>query len=259
MAPMTDEPPELLARLREQDWDRYFCTLFAPTAARPALATLYAFNHELARAREVTTEPTLALMRLQWWREVVEGATRRHEVASPLAALIAEGRADPALLEAMIAAREAEVARDGEIASEAELVALMRQGPGSLAVAAGRLLAVMPADAENRLRDVGAAYGLAGTLRNAAAMARAGRCLLPVGLLAEAGLSVHEAMARPDAAVAAVSPALRRAVERLLREAGDLPRAVLPAALIGVLARWQSRGLGARVAVAAAVARGKIG
>ena len=36
-------------------------------------ATLYAFNHELARAREAVSEPPLALIRLQWWREVVEG------------------------------------------------------------------------------------------------------------------------------------------------------------------------------------------
>ena len=71
--------------VRRHDPDRYFCTLFAPAAAREALFTLYAFNHELARAREVTREPGLALIRLQWWREVVEGAVRQHEVARPLA------------------------------------------------------------------------------------------------------------------------------------------------------------------------------
>ena len=58
---------------------------------RDALLTLYAFNHELARAREVVSEPPLALIRLQWWREVVEGARRRHEVAEPLPAAIEAG------------------------------------------------------------------------------------------------------------------------------------------------------------------------
>ena len=36
-------------------------------------------------------KPPLALIRLQWWREVVEGARRRHEVAEPLSAAIDAG------------------------------------------------------------------------------------------------------------------------------------------------------------------------
>jgi len=39
--------------VRRVDPDRYLTALFAPPARREALFTLYAFNHELARAREV--------------------------------------------------------------------------------------------------------------------------------------------------------------------------------------------------------------
>ena len=60
--------------VRRHDPDRFLTALFAPPEKRDALLTLYAFNHELARAREVASEPPLALIRLQWWREVVEGA-----------------------------------------------------------------------------------------------------------------------------------------------------------------------------------------
>ena len=70
--------------------------------------TLYAFNHELARAREVVSEPPLALIRLQWWREVVEGAYRRHEVAEPLRAAVDAGELDRGDLLRLIDAREAE-------------------------------------------------------------------------------------------------------------------------------------------------------
>ena len=72
------------------------CALFAPADRRETLFLLYAFNHELARAREVASQPTLALIRLQWWREVIEGARRRHEVAAPLGEALDAGRLDAA-------------------------------------------------------------------------------------------------------------------------------------------------------------------
>src|SRR5579872_4109903 len=94
--------------VRRHDPDRYLTALFAPPDRREVLFTLYAFNHELARAREVVTEPPLALIRLQWWREVVEGARRRHEVAGPLGEALDAGRLDAGELRAMIEGREAE-------------------------------------------------------------------------------------------------------------------------------------------------------
>src|SRR3954454_2482946 len=98
----------IAAIVRRHDPDRFLTALFAPADRRDALLTLYAFNHELARAREVASEPTLALIRLQWWREVVEGAPRRHEVADPLRGLIEAGELRRDDLLAMIDAREAE-------------------------------------------------------------------------------------------------------------------------------------------------------
>jgi hypothetical protein len=99
--------------LRRHDPDRFLTVLFAPPERREVLITLYAFNHELARAREVASQALLALIRLQWWREVVEGEAKAHEVGTPLLALIADGRLDRSALLALIEAREAEV--DGDL------------------------------------------------------------------------------------------------------------------------------------------------
>ncbi|HET9148702.1 MAG TPA: squalene/phytoene synthase family protein, partial [Acetobacteraceae bacterium] len=77
-------PQSLFETVRRADQDRFLGAIFAPAALRERLILLYAFNHELARAREVASEPAIALIRLHWWREVVEGAARAHEVASPL-------------------------------------------------------------------------------------------------------------------------------------------------------------------------------
>ena len=44
-------------QVRRHDPDRFLTAAFAPAEKRDALLTLFAFNHELARAREVVSEP----------------------------------------------------------------------------------------------------------------------------------------------------------------------------------------------------------
>ena len=230
---MNDAITELV---RRHDPDRFLTALFAPPDRRDALLTLYAFNHELARAREVASEPALAFIRLQWWREVVEGTPKRHEVATPLSDAIAQGLFIPADLLAIIEARETEA--EDEIPTLDVWRAWLLAGAGGLAVAAARLLGA--ADAES-FRGLGAAYGAAGILRGAAALAEQCRCLLPHDVLADHGLS-------PEAAIAdlGVAPA-RQAMAILAREGTRLlhrpvvTRATVAAALPGVLARRDLR------------------
>src|SRR6201996_6291922 len=99
----------LAQSVRDADPDRYFATLFAPPAMRPHLFALYAFNADVARVSESVREPMLGAIRLEWWRETVEGAAkgtpRNHDVARGLAAIFAERRLEAAPLEALIAAR----------------------------------------------------------------------------------------------------------------------------------------------------------
>ena len=59
--------------VRRHDWDRFICTLFAPEDRREDLFILLAFNLELARTREMVTEPLIGEMRLQWWRDSIDG------------------------------------------------------------------------------------------------------------------------------------------------------------------------------------------
>src|SRR4051794_28190129 len=85
------------AIVRRHDRDRFLTALFAPAARREALFALYAFNFEVAKTREVVSEPMLGQIRLQWWREAVDeifagGRVRSHEVVQPLAEAIRGGR-----------------------------------------------------------------------------------------------------------------------------------------------------------------------
>ncbi len=251
---------------RRTDPDRYFCALFAPAPQRETLFTLIAFNHELARACEVTRDPGLALIRLQWWREAIEGAARAHEVAAPLHAAVQDGRLQAAPLHAMIAARETEA--EASMPTLAAWTAWLEQGAGSLAVAAARALGAPAAGAET-VRAPGAGYGAAGQLRNVAALARQGRCLLPEDTLAAAGLSPADVIADPGSlALAPVRATLAATGRTLLGPPAARSRAWLPATLPAVLARRDlaqpdrahtasPRGLADRAAVLAAFLAGR--
>ena len=245
--------------VRQHDPDRYFCALFAPAEKREALFTLYAFNHELARAQEVASDPTLALIRLQWWREVVEGTARRHEVASPLLALIEAGVIGRDAALALVEARDDAVSAPADTLEG--FLASMRAGPGRLAAASGAVLGASAAE-QDWLAGVGAAYGVAGTLRNFAVLAGHGRCAVPDALLSGAGLSREAALADPPAALARIGPGLRAAGLALIGARRGWRRGIVAAALPGVLARRDLRrhavaavrGVGDRMAVLAASA-----
>jgi phytoene synthase len=241
----------ITALVRRHDPDRFLTALFAPPEKRDALLTLYAFNHELARAREVVSEPPLALIRLHWWREVVEGARRRHEVAEPLRAAIDAGDLDPGTLLRMIDAREAEA--EPTFATAQDWRAYLFDSAGGVMVAAARLLG---APEPERLRPIGAGFGIAGVLRSVSAHARQGRCLLPVDALAEHGLIPEQVIAAPASAQGVANQLARQGLA-LLRPI-RLPRHAVAAALPAVLARRDlrrapefppQRGLGDRLAV----------
>ena len=218
--------------VRRHDPDRFLTALFAPPDRRDALLTLYAFNHELARAREVTSEPHMALIRLQWWREVVEGTPRRHEVATPLSDAIAQGLLLPSDLLPIVDAREIEA--DPCVETLADWRAYLLAGAGGLSVSAARLLGAPDPEV---FRPFGAAYGTAGLLRSVPILAAQGRCLLPVDVLAE-----HDLM--PEAITGGASP---EPVVRQLAQEGQaflaagrrvrVPKPAIAAALPAVLAR----------------------
>lgn len=260
---MAETPAQspLAAFVRQHDPDRFLCALFAPVEARETLFALIAFNHELARAREAAREPMMVLIRLQWWRDAVEEAAagqppRRHEVAEPLAAELREGRLDAAALLAMIEAREADETGQDAV----PLLQRLRGTAGGMAAETGRLLGA-PEPAMEGLRQIGIAYGVAGTLRSLSMLAEQGRDPLPPESdPAQAGRQMaREALALLDAG--------RRGL-------AELPARAVAAALPAVLARrdlqrvlspeWQPgappapRGLGDRLAVSWAGWRGRV-
>jgi phytoene synthase len=75
--------------LKTEDYDRFAVSLFAPAACREALWALYAFNLEVGRVRYAVREPLLGHIRLQWWRETIDGVYRGTAMSEPVSLAIA--------------------------------------------------------------------------------------------------------------------------------------------------------------------------
>ena len=86
------------ALVRRVDEDRWLAARFAPRLVRERLTALYALNHEIARAAEGASNPTLGEMRLLWWRDAIaeihsrrQRFTAREQVGDALVGGIAAG------------------------------------------------------------------------------------------------------------------------------------------------------------------------
>ena len=226
----------LLEHVRRADPDRFFCSLFAHKDKRETLWLLYAFNHELARAREVASEPVLALMRLTWWREVVDGFEKKHEIATPLGAALAAGVFERGDLTRLIDARETEA--EPEMPDFDAFMKYVRGTAGLLARISGKVLG----EDSDAAEALGTAYGISGILRAAPFLAASGRSLLPADGTGKAEL------------IGVARALLRQSV----------PRKIIPAVLPSVFARrdlgkpYAPRGVSDRLAVLKAAVTGRV-
>lgn len=233
----------LAALVRRHDRDRYQTALFAPADRREAVFALYAFNYEIARVREIVTQPMLGQIRLQWWREIVAaafegGPPRPHELAEPLAAVIRDVMPTRAHFDGMIDTRE----RDLTDEPPATLAALEDYAEGTAATLLYLVLEVLgvtePA-AHAAAREVGIGYALAGLLRALPFHARSGRCYIPAELAARVGLDPADYSSLRDSAglrtacseIADVAAGHLQAARRYRR---DIPRRA-HAAMLGAI------------------------
>lgn len=233
----------LAAELRGQDRDHYMTGLFAPAAARDRLFALYAFNLELARVAEMVSEPMIGEIRLQWWREAVEGVfagtPRRHDVTEALAVALADAPLPEQALIGLVDARSADL-DEAPFENLDDLLRYVDQSAGALV---GLAAAMLGAPVPDKLSAAaGRAYGLSGIIRAIGYHAAEGRVLLPKSLLRAEDIDPHDLLqhrATPglNRVVATLVEAAEAALDELQRARREIPRAAVPAFLPVVLAR----------------------
>lgn len=231
-------------QVRRQDNDRFLCALFAPAERREALFALYAFNLELASIPDKVSEPLLGRMRLQWWREAVDGGLNGnaagHQVAGPLAQAVAGSSLTTTSLLGLIDARERDL-EERPIPDRAAFTSYAADTAGALAGMSLDVLGIADPGAREAARHVGLAWAGVGILRSIPFHAARRRLYLPADTMTEAGSTADEIFAeRP-------SPGIRRVVAEVAdwsrlqlntarMNRGKVPAAALPALLPAVLA-----------------------
>ena len=235
------------AQVRRMDPDRFATALFAPDQARrEALMALYAFNTEVAKVRETVSEPMIGEIRLQWWREALDGIAagepRRHGVVEPLAEAIKAYDLPRATFDALIDARERDL-DDTPPETMEELVRYADATSGGLQALALRIVGGDGGTgdaAETAARHVGIAVALAGIARAVPFHASLGKVHLPRAVVREAGLpsAAHDRL-KPGPELSAAAAALcARATDHLAKARNlrpDVPKQALPALLPAVV------------------------
>jgi phytoene synthase len=187
------------ALVRVADRDRFLATLFAPADRRPHLFALFAFGIEIARVRDVVREPLPGEIRLQWWREVLEGSRRdeaaSHPIAKQLLETITANQLPPRSFVGLIEARIFDLYNDpmpslsylegyaGETSSIllrlASLVLAGGQDPG----------------ASDAAGHGGVALTITSVLKGLERHRQRGQCYLPLDVLSRHGLSAEDVLA----------------------------------------------------------------
>lgn len=236
----------LAGLVRRHDHDRFLTTLFVPPERRHDLLALYAFNYEIAKTREVVSEPILGQIRLHWWREGLDAAyggmpMARHEVLGPLAKAIERHNLAHVHFEHLIDAREADLQNEPPATVQA-LEAYAEATSGCLIWLALEILGERGDAAVRAGRSIGIAHALAGLLRAIPFHARGRRSYLPHDLSEAAGLRVTHDMfelrttpALREVVSAVASVAVKHLQEgRAFRPA--IARAAIPALLPAIAA-----------------------
>jgi len=179
--------------VRQADKDRFLAALFAPEALQPPLMALYAFSIEIARIRDMVSEPKLGEIRLVWWRDTIAslyaGTSGGHPVAQALAPAIKEAALPQQTFLALIEARQFDL-YDDPMPTMGDLEGYLGETSSVIIQLAAMILAGRDAAPLAEAAGLaGVAYGLTGLLRSLPIHRARGQCYVPKDLLAKHGMT----------------------------------------------------------------------
>eukprot|EP01135_Chromosphaera_perkinsii_P000682 Nk52_evm10s148 gene=Nk52_evmTU10s148 len=199
------------------DHESYLASLFLPTRVRESVLAVRAFNVELALVREVASNPTIARMRFQWWRQAVNDIYSRHrrgegkaemgqvqegipsagENAAPIARALSEAvrryNLNKLWLLRLIEHRESDAQLGDHPFRDVEEMEKYCEGTvGSLLYLTLQSMRIDSIHADHAASHVAKAIGIVQMLRAVPFHAQRRRCLLPVDAMAQNGASQED-------------------------------------------------------------------
>ena len=232
--------------VRRNDRDRFLTALFAPTHLREHLYTLYAFNIEISKTREVVNETMLGAIRLQWWREAIEAIyqknpVREHAVVTALKSTINNCSLDRDNFERLIDGRNLDL-EDVPPANLLDLLEYADATSGSIVLLALQVLGVNINSEIRRIAlEVGRAWAIVGTIRAMPYQLRRGRFMLPDELVENFGVERRGALdlkssSELAAAIGVLSAEAKKHLGSARSNRRGIPRTAIAALLPAVLA-----------------------
>jgi phytoene synthase len=222
--------------VREVDRDRYLAALFAPADRRNALFSLYAFDIEISRIRDLAREPMPGEIRLQWWREVLEGERAGEAMANPVAAsllaTLARHRLTAAKLIDLVETCRFDI-YDEPMPTLAALQSYASKKAGAIFDYATRILGEAP---EENAIEAGQVQTIANVIALLPRHAARRQLFLPLDMLRQYGADPDDVFAmRASSALRTVLAEFRlrarRHLTRLAEMSANIPEKVWPAFL----------------------------
>jgi phytoene synthase len=225
--------------VRAADRDRYLSALYAPEPKRDDLFALYAFNAEVAAIRDRIHESLPGEVRLQWWRDLLEGTAHgdaeRHPIAAALIAAIRRHSLPLATFHNYLEARVFDL-YDDPMPTRNDLEGYCGETASALIQLAAMVLdPIFASKFAGLAGHAGCAQAITGLLRLLPIHRARGQCYVPKDLLASVGTSTEELLAGkgegPARAVAAMAALAREHLTLFESGAPDLPQSLWPAFL----------------------------
>ncbi|MBL4588816.1 MAG: squalene/phytoene synthase family protein [Alphaproteobacteria bacterium] len=173
--------------VKDHDYDRYLMGLCAPRNVQNDIWAVLAFNHEIAKTREIVTDTKLGLIRLQWWRDEIDKIydgcdVKQNQVLPCLSQAIQKNSLKKENFETLLYAREFDLE---DVAPE-NLEGLVSYADYTNTPLLRHILDISGARmSEEAIRHLAIAYGLSGLLLAVPYHRAQSRCFLPSDLFTQ--------------------------------------------------------------------------
>ena len=242
--------------VKQEDRDRYLTAMFAQPGKRAALMGLYAFNVEVARISDTTTESLIGKMKLEWWRDILSGIYDNKEipqgnpVVDMLHNIVVSHRLTRTYFDELLNHREGDMIEEAP-SNMLSLEAYAEGTSGRLMWLALEILEVRDPASLKVARHIGIAWALTGIIRAVLFYARNNRNVLPQDLMRERQLTGLDAFRRKNTdkiseVITEISVVARHHLDKAKSCHADVDRKALPAFLLAVLADQYLQGLAKR-------------
>lgn len=184
--------------VREHDYENYVWTVQLPKELRPAVFALRSFNVELAGIADQVKEKLVVPMRMQWWRDGVNGIFKDKPIRHPVIQCLHQVHLRQPLtryrLQKIVNARELDLIEPDPPATLQQLESYAEGTASQLLQLQLEATGLQSKEADAVALQLGKAVGMAALLRGTGYHASRQRSYLPADLCKDQGIQPEEVL-----------------------------------------------------------------